>query len=44
MYEVMPLISATFMLYFGLTFYMEVVNAISHDVVSAVDDVISVIQ
>jgi len=44
MYEAMPLISATFMLYFGLRFYMEVVNTISHDVVSAVDDVLSVIQ
>jgi len=44
MYEAMPLISAAFMLYLGLKFYMEVVNTISHDVVSAVDDVLSVIQ
>jgi hypothetical protein len=44
MYEAMPLVSAAFMLYFGLKFYMEVVNTISHDVVSAVDDVLSAIQ
>jgi NhaP-type Na+/H+ or K+/H+ antiporter len=44
MYKAMPLISVTFMLYFGLKFYMEVVNTISHDVISAIDDVLSVIQ
>ena len=44
MYEAMPLISATFILYLGLKFYMEVVNTISPDVISAVDDVLSVIQ
>jgi hypothetical protein len=44
MYEAMPLISATFMLYFGLKFYVEVVDTISHDVVSAVDDVLSAIH
>jgi hypothetical protein len=44
MYEVMPLISTAFMLYLGLKFYMEVMSTISHDVVSAVDDVLSAIQ
>jgi len=44
MYEVMPLISVTFMLYLGLKFYTEVMNTISHDVISAVDDVLSVVQ